>query len=86
MVQCKRDTVSEGESVAVVEGERVVVEGEVQRVEERDGGIAVEMKESHSTVVEFWSNGLSTSLRRWKGSDALGKKIQVSDDAKLLYE
>lgn len=86
MVKCKRESVSIGESVAVVEGERVVVEGEVKRVEERAGGVAVEMRESHSTVVEFWSDGTSTSLRRWRGNDSLGDEIQVSDNAKLLYE
>lgn len=81
--ECERRHVSVGDNVAVIEGDDIVVEGVVDSVEE-SSGVTVKIKENHSSIVEFWSNGISTSLSRWPGSNVTGKRINVSNNAKII--
>lgn len=77
-------SVSSGDSVAVVEDEEVVVEGEVIDVREEDGGVTVKIREGETSVVEFWEKdtGASVTLGRRRDGGRL-KPIPVADIAQL---
>lgn len=81
------DSVTNGDEVAVVEDEEVVVEGTVMNVYEEDDGWVVEIDESESSVVEYWEKktGARVTLERCRNDERF-RPIPVADIARLEYK
>lgn len=77
------DTVSEGEFGTVVEGELVVVEGDVTSVDRDRDGVYVELDESENTRIEFWQSEDGREVLLHRVRDGRRRPITVENSAEL---
>lgn len=77
------ETVSEGDFATIVEGETVVVEGDVVMVDRDRDGVYVELDESETANIEFWQSEDCSEVLLHRRKDGRRQPITVDDSAEL---